>query len=238
MRQLTLDVQLPDLATFGNFVSGDNAEVVDAVRRHAESRPDPVLWLRGPADVGKSHLLAAACNLLRAAGGKVAFLSGAGAAQATPAATDGWSSLHLVAIDNIDAIAGHREWEKTLFAVFNQLRDAHGAMLVASRSGPRDVEFALPDLASRLASGPVYQLRPISDGDRLAALRARAQQRGFELPEETGRFLMYRVPRDLSSLFDLLDHLDVAALRAQRRLTIPFVRQILQSRQGSEDLEN
>ena len=236
MQQLTLAVQLPDRATFENFVIGRNAEAVAAVRLHAERRPDPMMWLRGPAGVGKSHLLAAACNFLHRAGGQAAFLSGSGAARASPAATDGWSKLHLVAIDNIEQMAGHLAWEQALFTVFNQLRDAHGAMLVASRSGPREIGFALPDLASRLASGPVYQLRPLSDDERLAALVARAQRRGFELPEETARYLMYRVPRDLSSLFALLDRLDSASLSAHRRLTIPFVRQIL--KKESENIEH
>lgn len=238
MQQLTLAVQLPDRATFDNFVVGRNSEAVAAVRLHAERRPDPAMWLRGPAGVGKSHLLAAACNFLHHAGGKAALLSGTGAAGASPAATDGWSRLHLVAIDNIEQIAGHQAWEQALFTVFNQLREAHGAMLVASRCGPREVGFVLPDLASRLASGPVYQLRPLSDEERLDALIGRAQRRGFELPEETARYLMYRVPRDLSSLFALLDRLDSASLSAHRRLTIPFVRGILQPDHGSENLEH
>lgn len=239
MQQLTLDVRLPDLATFGNFVTGDNGEAVDAVRQHAETRPDPVLWLRGPAGVGKTHLLAASCNLIVAAGGKAALLSGARARDVAPVATDGWASLHLLALDDLEGFAADPAWEQVLFTVFNQLRERRGAMLVASRVGPRQIPFRLPDLASRLASGPVYQLRPLSDDERLAALGRRAHQRGFELPDETARYLMYRVPRDLPSLFALLDQLDVAALSAQRRLTIPFVREVLgRSQTGSENFED
>ena len=65
--------------------------------------------------------------------------------------------------------------------------------------------------------------------------RVRAQERGFELPDETGRYLMSRYPRDLSSLFAVLDRLDQASLQAQRRLTVPFVKQVLE---GSDNLEN
>ena len=42
-------------------------------------------------------------------------------------------------------------------------------------------------------------------------------------------WLFRRVDRDLKSLTALLDHLDRAALAAQRRLTVPFVRGIVGS---------
>jgi len=64
-------------------------------------------------------------------------------------------------------------------------------------------------------------------GEQLAALRLRAQQRGFELPDETARYLQRRLPRDLRSLFAVLDELDAAALAAQRRLTVPFIKDVL-----------
>ena len=61
----------------------------------------------------------------------------------------------------------------------------------------------------------------------MAALQLRASHRGLELPEDTARYLMTRSRRDMQSLYALLDRLDLEALRAQRRLTIPFVRDVL-----------
>jgi DnaA family protein len=65
-------------------------------------------------------------------------------------------------------------------------------------------------------------------------MRLRAQQRGLELPAETLDYLMKRMPRDLRSLFELLDELDEASLVAQRRLTVPFIRDALERRAGTE----
>ena len=62
------------------------------------------------------------------------------------------------------------------------------------------------------------------------AFRGRAAQRGFELPEETLRYLQRRLPRDMRSMCELLDALDDAALAAQRRLTIPFIREVIGDR--------
>jgi DnaA family protein len=73
----------------------------------------------------------------------------------------------------------------------------------------------------------VYQLRDLDDAGRIEALRLRAAQRGLHLPHDTGEYLLRRMPRDLPSLFELLDYLDEASLIAQRRMTIPFIRDAL-----------
>lgn len=238
MRQLALDVRLPENAGFAAFVPGRNGEVVAAVRRQALERAAPVLWLRGPEAVGKSHLLSAACNAVNDAGGSAFFVSADRLRQAAAESWRDWANAVLVAVDDVDRIASEPEPQRQLFALFNALRDNAGTMLVAARAGPREVQFTLPDLASRLKSGPVYKLQPLTDGERLAALIARAALRGFDLPPEVGRYLMQRVPRDLTSLLALLDQLDSASLSAQRRLTIPFVRGVLRRANESENLED
>jgi DnaA family protein len=85
----------------------------------------------------------------------------------------------------------------------------------------------LPDLKSRLSLLPAFQVNVLSDQQRVEALQLRAGHRGLELPDETAGFLLNRSRRDMASLYELLDKLDLEALRAQRRLTIPFVRQVL-----------
>jgi DnaA family protein len=61
----------------------------------------------------------------------------------------------------------------------------------------------------------------------MASLACRARGRGLELPDETAQFLLRRFPRDLPTLFALFDTLDTASLIEQRRLTIPFVKSVL-----------
>jgi DnaA family protein len=77
-------------------------------------------------------------------------------------------------------------------------------------------------------------LRELDDAGRIEALRLRAAQRGLQLPYETSEYLLKRMPRDLRSLFEVLDLLDEASLAAQRRLTIPFIRDALEKLAGTE----
>ena len=47
------------------------------------------------------------------------------------------------------------------------------------------------------------------------------------MSNDVADYLLRRCPRDMDSLFNLLNRLDQASLAAQRRLTIPFVRDLL-----------
>ena len=123
------------------------------------------------------------------------------------------------------------EWERALFAVYRDAEDRGASLLMAARAAPPQLTFALPDLASRCTAAARLTLKALDDASQLAALQLRAQQRGFELPDDTARYLQRRLPRDLSSLFAVLDELDTAALAEQRRLTVPFIREVLARRE-------
>jgi len=111
--------------------------------------------------------------------------------------------------------------------LYNRVRDAGGRLVVAGEAGPAGSGFDLVDLASRLAWGPVFHLQELDDAGKRQALFRRAAARGVEMPDEVANYLISRCPRDMGSLFRLLDRLDEASLSAQRRLTIPFVRALI-----------
>ena len=131
-------------------------------------------------------------------------------------------------IDDVDSVAGDDAWERGLFALCNAQTEAGHHLVVSAAAAPRASGIALADLLSRLQRLATFHLRPLDEASRMAALQLRAGHRGLELPEDTARFLMARSRRDMQSLYELLDRLDLEALRAQRRLTIPFVRDVLQ----------
>jgi DnaA family protein len=116
-----------------------------------------------------------------------------------------------------------------LFTLFNQVTDHGGLLLVTSSAAPRETALQLADLRSRMSLLPVFQLQQLKEEDRLLALQLRARHRGLDLPADTASYLMSRTKRDMSSLYELLDRLDAEALRTQRRLTIPFVRSVIES---------
>jgi DnaA family protein len=130
-------------------------------------------------------------------------------------------------IDDLEQVVGRLEWERGLFGIVREAEDGGASIVVAAPSPPAMQRWALPDLGSRLSASAVFQLRALDEDEQREALQLRARLRGFDLPEETSRWLQRRFPRDMRALYGILDTLDEAALVAQRRLTVPFIRSVL-----------
>jgi len=220
--QLPLRIGLRDSATFANFFPGDNAAACHALSQGAE----PFIYVWGTEGSGKSHLLQAACHAVTEQGGQAIYLplSEAGLA---PSMLEGLEGMALVCLDDLDAIAGKPEWEQALFHLYNRLRDSGNRLLAAGRASPSGMGLRLADLTSRLSWGPVFQLSPLDDSGKAAALQQRAANRGMHMPQEVAAYLLQRAPRDMHALFALLERLDEVSLAAQRKLTIPFVRELI-----------
>ena len=225
MTQLVLPLRLADHAVFGSFFAPGNEALVSTLGDLAAGGGGPGCWLWGASSTGKTHLLQAVCDR---AGDRSVFLPLTTFRDAGPAVLEGLATREIVCIDDVDSVTGDEQWEEALFDLCNQLDDAGSQLIVAASAAPRESGVELADLRSRLARLPVFHVQPLDDDQRLAALQLRARHRGLELPAETARYLMKRSKRDMSSLYELLDKLDLEALRAQRRLTVPFVRDVLQ----------
>ncbi|MGD8483959.1 MAG: DnaA regulatory inactivator Hda [Thioalkalispiraceae bacterium] len=223
--QLPLGITWRDHATFNNFYTGKNAQLVSSLVLATE----PLIYLWGEAGSGKSHLLQAVCHKASEQGGsqQPLYLPMQELVELPAAMLEGMEGMNPVCIDDVQCIAGNPQWETALFHLFNRLRDQGVRLIISASAAPAQLGIQLPDLVTRLAWGAVYQLQPLDDDGKRVALQQRATQRGLELPDEVVQYVLKRSARDMSSLFELLDKLDAASLAAQRKLTIPFVKPFL-----------
>ena len=222
MKQLSLGVRLRADAVFASFWPGLNVEIIAALQAPGTAP----LWLWGAHGSGKTHLLQAVCA---AAGETAAYFPLDRSLTLPPEALAGFEHTPVLCVDDADAVAGDMAWERALFRLFNEAAELRTRLIFAAAAPPRQGDWSLEDWRSRAAACVVYQVRELDDDGRLEALRLRAAQRGLQLPHETSEYLLKRMPRDLRSLFEILDHLDEASLAAQRRLTIPFIRDALET---------
>ncbi|MCE8001751.1 DnaA regulatory inactivator Hda [Billgrantia ethanolica] len=225
--QLPLGVGLRDDATFESFLPAGNATLLDRLSRQLDEDGEPFLFLWGASGSGRSHLLQAACHAASDRDLRALYLPLHDLGHFPPLMLEDVERLDLVAIDDVDDVIGRRRWEEGLFHAFNRLRDAGKRLVMSASAAPRQLPVALPDLASRLTWGVTFQLQRLDDSERLQALQLRARIRGMQLSEEVARYILHRGPRRLDELFDELAVLDRASLSAQRKLTIPFVKQAL-----------
>jgi DnaA family protein len=226
MDQLPLGLRLADRAVFDTFWPAGNEQLLEHLQAVACGAAGGVTWLAGPRASGKSHLLQATCARVPAAR-RCGFFPLASLIGLGPAALEGLPRLDLVCLDDVQLAAGSLEWERALFGLYRELEEGGGALISAAPEAPALIRWELPDLASRFAAASIHALRPLDEAAQREALMLRAQVRGFELPEDVARWLQRRYPRDMGTLYGLLDTLDSAALVAQRRLTLPFIRSVL-----------
>jgi DnaA family protein len=199
MQQLLLELAPPPPPTLENFSPGRNGAALKALREALDDG-ERFVFLWGPGGSGKTHLLRA--------------FSGAAAAAKREAA----------AVDDV-ARLGEAE-QVALFDLCNRLRASKGA-LAASGEGPPAQLPLRPDLRSRLASGIVLQLHPLSDADKASALAAHAARRGMALERELIAYLLSHFDRDMGTQIALLEALDRYSLQRKRPITLPLLKDAL-----------
>jgi DnaA family protein len=229
--QLPLALRYPPEQRFDSYLGAPEGTLAQlqalAGQRHADW-----VYLVGAARTGKTHLALALCAAAEQAGLRVAYLPLLAAAGRLREALDALEGHDVIALDGLEAIAGQREDEIALFDFHNRARAAGINVLYSARAVPDDLGLSLPDLRSRLAQCTRILLPVLDDSGRAAVLRDRARRRGLVLEEAAIDWLLARTDRDLASLIALLERLDRASLAAQRRVTVPFLRQVLEPDAG------
>ncbi|HEU0152038.1 MAG TPA: DnaA regulatory inactivator Hda [Arenimonas sp.] len=224
--QLPLSLRTPPDQQFDAFHG--QPDVRDAVRAGARGASGDWLYLAGPAGSGKTHLLLAACAEATAAGRRAAYLPLPAFAGRLEQALSAQEGAALVCLDGLEAIAGQAADEVALFHFHNRARASGAGVMYAARAQPAALGLGLPDLATRLGQCVRLALAPLDDAGRREVLRQRGARRGLDLDDAVLDYLLRRVDRDLGSLTRLLERIDRASLAAQRRVTIPFLRTLLQ----------
>ncbi len=224
MKQLALDFASQPLPTLDNFIAGRNGELMENLRRLGSGQArERFLYVWGRPGSGRSHLLKGAMAALQRAGAAAVYI----ACKADTRFAEGLDRMDGVALDDVDRLDD--EGQIAAFDLYNALRERNGA-LVAGGSAP-PVQLTLrEDLVTRLAWGLVYQVHALTDEDKVRALSDYAASRGLPLPREVCDYLLTRARRDMPSLLATLDALDRYSLETRRPVTVPLVRELIETR--------
>lgn len=225
--QLALAIQLNYQASLEDFCWGANTSLQQQLEKMLTKGQDRFIYLWGPSGSGKSHLLQGVCQEMSQLGPS-SYLPLSLLKEWGSECLDGFEHHTLVAIDDIESIAGNRAWEEALFHLFNRIRDNQETiLLIAGKFSPTTSPIKLPDLRSRLSWGLVYHIAELQDEEKVMVLQQQAKKRGFVLSSSVALFLIKRCSRHMHSLNQILEQLDSASLAAQRKITIPFIKSIL-----------
>ena len=224
--QLAFPLSSNDKASFENYWLGHNSELVTAIESSVRAGEPKVMYYYGPSGTGKSHLLFAAMRLAKSEAINTSYLS-LSDDYVSPDMLAVVDVKHIVCVDDIEAWAGDSDKERALFTLFEQIKHAGGQLIISAVQPPDASGFAIKDLVSRLSSGLIYALHELNDEQRFEALKMRAKVRGLSISDDAVRYLQSRSSRDTGELFDVLERIDRASLVEQRRVTIPFLQNLL-----------
>ena len=227
--QLALMVQLPDDETFDSFKSELNIGISAQLKAYIDQQQESPhsFYLFGISSVGKSHLLHASSTYAAQLGKSSVCLSCAELKQLPVEVLDGLEQIDLICLDDIHLIAGDKQWERAIFDLYNRVHEQNNFLLISGDESAQQLGIGLPDLVSRLSWGLTEQVKPLDDEEKITAIQHRATQRGLFLSDEVVKFLLNRLSRDMGSLIKSLDVLDKASIQEQRKITIPFIKEVL-----------
>ena len=224
--QMPLPFERFDRYDLESFLPGDNSDAISHLVRVIRGEEFNNLYLWGKMGTGKSHLLQAACTTATDNQKRTAYIPMSQRQELSPDMLEGLEQLDLVCIDDLECITGDDEWELSLFHLFNRMRESRHPLIMTADQSPQSLGMDLPDLKSRLGWDLVYRLETLDEASVILAMKRRAEQRRFELPDDVLDYMMKRVSRDTHSLFKLLDEIDAASISQKKKITIPFVKSL------------
>ena len=222
MKQIAFDFSLRAEPALENFITGRNAELLHNMRRLLSSGAgERAIYVWGATDSGRTHLLQGFVNTARASALKADYLLSRELTQRAPSP----NLMDCVAIDDVEQLdeAGQR----VMFNLCNDMRERRAALVVSGNVPPARLALRA-DLLTRLAWGLVYEVHALSDEEKMLAMRRRADERGFALADDVGRFLLTRAPREMAVLLAIVDALDRLSLESKRPVTVVLARELLQ----------
>ncbi len=220
MNQLIFDFAERGYPGFDKFLGTENAELVYVLQH----KHDPFIYVWGEEGAGKSHLLRAWVAQALDAGKKAVYIDAA----ATPLTEAAFEAEYL-AIDQIEKLGN--EEQALLFAVFNRFRNSgKGFLLLSSEHTPQQLVIR-EDLRTRMAYCLVYEVKPLTDQEKIDALVSMAVARQVTIDPEIFEYLLNHWRRDMDSLMQMLDTLDNYAVTMGKRITLPLLRQLLKQQE-------
>lgn len=228
MTQLVLEgLQPRSHMTFANFYTEQNQAIVNYLQKELLTQQGST-YLWGSPGCGLSHLLQAVCEEAISLKKTAMYLPLKEVKQYTPEILTNVEQMDVLCLDDIDAVLGQRLWEEALFDAYNRVREHNKVWLCSAKTSVRGLHCVLADLQSRLSWGQVFHVEALTETEKIATLQLRAKERGMIVRDEVIHFLFNHYQRDLAALLLLLQKIDDASLAQKKRVTVPFVKGVLE----------
>lgn len=225
--QIALPLTFDKQFSFDNFRSGQGDFFTNNLKSLINHDGESLVGVWGGQDSGKTHIINASAHYARQQSRLFQLYDGFQLAESDPEPFDGFANNEMLLIDNLDAVCGHRQWEQKFYQLINACKRGERQLLFTVSANPQFLNCALPDFQSRLSWGLLLQLPVVVEAEIASILKFRAGLLGIDLSKEVIAYLLTRYSRKLSVQMGILRQLDKMSLSANKRVTVPFIKQAL-----------
>lgn len=229
--QMPLKIGLRDDACFQTFVTEQEslAVALNSLQNSLLKNSGSAFYLYGKSGVGKTHLLQAACRFVTEKEKASVYLpmSDVGL-PLIPDVLNGLEQTPLVCLDDMNHLIGDAKWETALANLLTKSSVQGHTIIVSGERAINDWDIRTQELAKALMNVLPINMQGLEEKNEvIEALKRHSTKMGFDLPNEVGNFLVKQFSPDLQELLAVLKLLEQATLVEKRRLTLPFVKQVL-----------
>ena len=200
--------------TFDTFIVGPFNELAYAASKAILERPGLVynpLFIYGATGHGKTHLIQSIGNQFKKSNASkkvlyatserfaVDYINSVRAGRAN-SFKDQYRQYDLLIMDDIQFIANTEKTQEELFHLFNAMRDNNKQIVFSSDKHPALLPGFEDRLKGRFASGMIAEIPEPDIESRKAIIRAKLEQHGFSIPEETVHYLAENVRGNIREL--------------------------------------
>jgi len=229
--QLPLKIGLRDDACFETFVTEKEslALAFNELQGALMQSNGRAFYLYGDSGVGKTHLLQASCRFVTEQGKASVYLPFEDhSLPLIPDVLTGLEQMPLVCLDDMPHIIGQEKWEQSLANLITKTSVQGHTLILAGQQSINDWNIVTTDLAKALMTVLPIEMQALEEKEEIVfALKRHSLRLGFELPNDVGNYLIKTFSTDLQELLAVLKLLEQATLVEKRRLTLPFVKQVL-----------
>ncbi len=227
---------------FDSFVIGNSNRFACAASQAVAEKPglsyNP-LFLYGGVGLGKTHLLHAIGNRLRATtpDTRVVYLAAEDFVndlitsirfERMPAFRERYRTIDVLLVDDIQFLARKERSQEEFFHTFNVLYTRQKQIIVTSDAQPRDLADMEERLRSRFGSGLLADIQPPDLETKVAILQRKARQlQGLDLDTDVALFIARQVHSNVRELEGLLNRVIAFASLSGARLDLDFAKEAL-----------
>ncbi len=228
--------------TFENFIKGDSNQLARAAAIAVANNPGGTsfnpLVLYGGTGLGKTHLMHALGNLALVMGKtcRVVYVSSekftvdfveAIQTDKVNEFSSYYRSVDLLIVDDIQFFSGKEKTQDNFFHTFNTLYQFGKQIVLSSDVPPKKLKGLDERLISRFQCGLTADIQPPDLETRLAILRKKSEENGFDLSSEVVDFIASNVTNNIRELEGCLISLLARASLENREINIDLARDVL-----------